>query len=201
MVYADPAGAVETLKVFLAADDRLSYPPEVDRYMKLVRDLAFTGQLPAARAVLDEWQERSAGAADALIRQGRRMVAALESLDTDPGGTLASLDRLVSELGCPRCLHWERAEIAERAGDLTRAEELCVESMSVADDWRTFPLHRVMGHERLGRVYEAMGRNRAAAAHYARFSELWADADPDLQPRVRAARVKAATLAASVGED
>lgn len=47
-------------------------------------------------------------------------------------------------------------------------------------------LHRA--HERLGQLYDAKGDTETAAIHYARFVELWKDADPELQPRVTAAR-------------
>ncbi|MFW6084044.1 MAG: tetratricopeptide repeat protein, partial [Gemmatimonadota bacterium] len=47
-------------------------------------------------------------------------------------------------------------------------------------------LHRA--HERLAQLYDAMGETEKAAVHYARFVELWKDADPELQPRVEAAR-------------
>ena len=43
-------------------------------------------------------------------------------------------------------------------------------------------------HERLGQLYDERGDLENAALHYAAFVELWADADPVLQPRVRAAQ-------------
>lgn len=62
------------------------------------------------------------------------------------------------------------------------------------------PMHRVMisvdatwlamVHRRLAALYDRMGRPTEATAHYARFVELWKDADPDLQPYVRKARTR-----------
>jgi tetratricopeptide (TPR) repeat protein/TolB-like protein len=49
--------------------------------------------------------------------------------------------------------------------------------------------------ERLGALYEHRGNRVRAAAHYRRFAALWHDADPALQPRVEAARRRAAALA------
>jgi tetratricopeptide (TPR) repeat protein len=43
-------------------------------------------------------------------------------------------------------------------------------------------------HEWLAGYYEERGDRAAAARHYARFIELWQDADPELQPRVADAR-------------
>jgi hypothetical protein len=53
-----------------------------------------------------------------------------------------------------------------------------------AGDW--FALAAI--YERLGGLYELRGDTAKAALYYGRFVELWEDADPDLQPRVEAAR-------------
>ena len=45
-------------------------------------------------------------------------------------------------------------------------------------------------YERLGQLYDEKGDLDRAAGYYGRFVELWADADPDLQPRVEAARAR-----------
>jgi tetratricopeptide (TPR) repeat protein len=45
-------------------------------------------------------------------------------------------------------------------------------------------------YERLGQLYDEKGDLEQAAGYYALFVELWADADPELQPRVQAARAR-----------
>ncbi len=45
-----------------------------------------------------------------------------------------------------------------------------------------------LSYERLGRLYEERGNTEKAIYYYARLVELWTDADPELQPRVEAAR-------------
>lgn len=52
------------------------------------------------------------------------------------------------------------------------------------------------GLYRQAQSYEALGEPAAAAERYARFVELWADADPDLQDLVRDARRRLEALAA-----
>ncbi len=49
-------------------------------------------------------------------------------------------------------------------------------------------------HERLGQLYEAKGDAANAAKHYRAFIELWKNADPELQARVKAARDRLAKL-------
>jgi uncharacterized protein (UPF0297 family) len=44
--------------------------------------------------------------------------------------------------------------------------------------------------ERLGQLYESLGKTEKAAENYSAFVELWKNADPELQPRVAAARAK-----------
>lgn len=45
-------------------------------------------------------------------------------------------------------------------------------------------------HLHRGEVHERLGQRREAASHYARFIDLWSDADPELQPPVAAARAR-----------
>ena len=54
----------------------------------------------------------------------------------------------------------------------------------------TYPLGQALAptYERLGELHDEAGNLDEAAQHYARFVELWAEADEELQPRVRAAQ-------------
>ncbi len=45
-----------------------------------------------------------------------------------------------------------------------------------------------MVYERLGALYEERGNTEKATYYYGKLVELWKDADPELQPRVEAAR-------------
>ena len=60
-----------------------------------------------------------------------------------------------------------------------------------------FGLHSAFlagAHKRLAELYDERGEHEKARSHYARFIELWKDADPELQPLVRAARERLARL-------
>ena len=103
---------------------------------------------------------------------------------------------------------------AFRAGNLQEAERLWAghnESERFGAIWRG-DLYRKLGklrtakgwyqaawqiplaHERLGWLYEKMGRPEKARAAYERFVDAWDDADPELQPRVERARRRLETL-------
>ena len=56
------------------------------------------------------------------------------------------------------------------------------------------PLYLVSTYERLGALYEERGDADTAINYYAKLAELWKDADPELQPRVEAARRAIAAL-------
>lgn len=51
-----------------------------------------------------------------------------------------------------------------------------------------------LAHERMGTTYLAHGDTAVALRHLSTFAELWSDADPELQPRVGAARRTIAQL-------
>jgi tetratricopeptide (TPR) repeat protein len=54
-------------------------------------------------------------------------------------------------------------------------------------------------HRRLGELYEAKGAKREAAEQYRRFVDLWAKADPLLQPKVNEVRARLGRLRGELG--
>jgi hypothetical protein len=48
----------------------------------------------------------------------------------------------------------------------------------------------------LGEIYEAKGDLAKAESHFSSFIELWANADPALQPKVREAKPRLAAIRA-----
>jgi len=65
----------------------------------------------------------------------------------------------------------------------------------------TYPLGPAIGpaHEHLGALNEEAGNLEEAARNYARFVELWAEADPELQPRVNAAQARLEAIMREIG--
>ena len=59
-------------------------------------------------------------------------------------------------------------------------------------------LTRARAWERVGLLSEEMGDTATALEGYRRFAEQWAEADPEFQPRVLAARERLAALDGSV---
>lgn len=54
-------------------------------------------------------------------------------------------------------------------------------------------------YKRLGELWEAKGDQAKAVTYYAKFVELWKDADPELQPRVAEVRRRLARVQSTAG--
>ncbi len=127
-----------------------------------------------------------------------RMVAAyVAQHERRYDSALAAL-RLANSRGCTPCVKPHLARAFYLAG---MSDSAIVYYRSYVDNpshpliW-TFlePAHRPEAYQALGRLYEEKGDRQQALDFYGRFVDLWKNADPDLQPRVRAARERIAAL-------
>jgi len=200
-VLADSSAAREAMRHILASGDLEKIPVGRRPYSRLVEALASLGMTDDARRILAEWQRERGQTQAAAVSEARRLIEA--EAPSDPGAAADALGRLRSEVGCPHCFTWTMASLEERAGRLEQAAELYEQSMQVASgnmpfgesvSGLPFADARVLGHERLGHIYEELGDSAKAAEHYRKFAKAWSGADEELQPRVRAAKQKAAAL-------
>ena len=128
----------------------------------------------------------------------RRLRSAVDT--TSPGGPSAGQGNAIAEeLRGYRAL---RADSLERAkGLLSRSNESFITGaiwrgdlyrrlgeLEKAEGWYLAAWRHPVAHERLGRLYEKMDRPEDAIDAYERFIEVWRDADPELQSRVKKAR-------------
>ena len=114
---------------------------------------------------------------------------------------------------CTSCLFLELARVYDRAqqrDSSTFYYELFLKTplynprVVEGNPWRSRLEMRWWGlvneawiHERLGALYEQTGDRQKAITHLEAFADLWKDADPELQPRVAAARNRIVQLKAS----
>ena len=150
---------------------------------------AAAGMADEAEALLERWEHEGGAMSEAPLRETRQVVTAL--LDPDPEAAAERLARFQTDARCPRCYQWERADRLQAAGRYAEAIEVYESMSSGVPDLRLAALHFALREERLGQLYEAVGQPERAAEHYARFTELWAEADPIFQPRVERARERA----------
>jgi tetratricopeptide (TPR) repeat protein len=101
------------------------------------------------------------------------------------------LDSFFAGLG-ERQLSWDLARAFDQAGMADSAVaryELALDHgqpFGLDESTRQIPITL----ERLARLYDERGDLEQAAGYYGLFIELWAEADPDLRPRVEAARLR-----------
>jgi eukaryotic-like serine/threonine-protein kinase len=117
----------------------------------------------------------------------------------DPGAMLEALERLEERTDCRRrnCFGDWRARFLEQAG---RPDEALDEwkrlRRTVQTNW-TYSLALLPQiHQETARLADQLGDREAALEAYEALIRLWADADPEFQPRVRAARERVAELSA-----
>jgi len=193
----DPEGASDGLDRFLAQVDWTSMS-RVDRALPFVAFVrAVIGQSGEARRVLDVYET---GQSPYPMPEDEAMagIAAALSEVNDRGATaLPELEAAVVRYRCARCRDLILGLAYERGGrgaDAIEPYERYLEHrfFEGADPLTFFFTAYV--RERLGALHDAAGDVDEAIEHFAVFEELWADADPALQPRVRHARERLLAL-------
>jgi tetratricopeptide (TPR) repeat protein len=83
----------------------------------------------------------------------------------------------------------------DRAGHADSAIAWYARAVKTGDQSR-FPtaLLTPAAHRRLGELYDAQGNTAKAIEHYEWFANRWKNADPELQPTVRAVKARVAAL-------
>jgi tetratricopeptide (TPR) repeat protein len=175
----------------------------VDRpYLGLASVLAITGNPDKARAMLARY--RAEVTDTAILREQEAdlhsVLGEIALAENRPIDALVEFRR--GDIGydgrpadeCAPCLSFDLARAFDAAG---RADSAIVmyeqylatpywQKMSAGLDPSLVPKIR----ERLGQLYEQSGNTQKAAENYGVFVALWKSADPELQPRVNAARAK-----------
>jgi tetratricopeptide (TPR) repeat protein/tRNA A-37 threonylcarbamoyl transferase component Bud32 len=196
----DSAAALRILQAAL-----VKYPlksmPALDRpYGHIATVYAVAGQAGEAKRVLSEYEsavpegmrrgdpEWYAARGWVALAEGRPKDAVVEFREIGPKGGRA-------EWG-----HWETGVAFDRANlpDSALAEyRIAADSVGSGFKLLVAPWVEAPSLRRLGEIYEAKGEKAKAIESYARFVDLWKDADPKLQPSVREVKERMAKL---VGE-
>ena len=173
-----------------------TYP--LERYAALDRPYGFLAgsyALLGDRARAEQYQrERGQNVPEELSsdnRDSNDFVAGALALNEKRFNDAIALWRGVSERnGCSICLDWELALAFEQAGmpdsAIARLEHYVQTPVSQAlwEDANEL----AVAYERLADLYAARGHTQKALLYASRFIALWQNADPELQPRVRAKR-------------
>jgi eukaryotic-like serine/threonine-protein kinase len=172
---------------------------EDDTVLQLMLEVALhAGDARLATAVHQRLESISpaadAGFQGQMTRQTYRgRLAALEGRYQEAEQLIESARRRCP--GCGAFFHFDLATTHERAGDVPRAIAAYRAMLEQRDPARlAYTIEQPHALRRLAELYDAQGDRASATAYYAQFIELWRDADPELQPQVRAAQQRLAQL-------
>lgn len=193
-VREDPSAAVAVVDSVAGTQPLDEVTPYERPYWALAIIYAAAGRLPEARRFLDALEREvwPLARGDLDVRwQYRWARGAVRAAGGDPEGAIEEF-RAIDAGYCPLCRHAALARGFERAGMPDSAR---TRYRAFADEHaggRIFADRNLLGHalERAARLSDEAGDPDTAAEYYARFVELWSDADEELQPRVRAAQAR-----------
>ena len=202
--FADPDGAVRILDGIPEARIAELEPGQRD-YVRRAGVYATAGEPEKARTLLAAWQaeipaaDRASDDARIGAELTRGAIAQAEGR-ADEAIDIYRSARLTSP-ACALCGLIELATVYDETGQADSAiafyERYLTTPMLERSNFDNTNLWRAL--LRLGALYETRGDTGQAIAYYTRFLELWENADPDLQPRVREVRDRVARLTAPRG--
>jgi tetratricopeptide (TPR) repeat protein len=158
------------------------------------------GNAEAARTYLRRWEEEvPASLAGRYDEAQRQLLGSMAGgAAADPERTLSAIESYRTHLRCQRCYRVQEAEALEAAGRLREARDVHLSlATRMEANFTVSLLQRARSWERAAILSEAIGDHAAALDAHRRFVEQWADADSELQPRVRSARERLEALEAA----
>ena len=194
LLRGDTAAAIRLVQEALFANPKSEDPAFYEAVYALAR--ARAGD--AAHAALVAWRAASPdeelGLTNRLDRAYVTGMTQRAQRDFDRSlATLLNLQRVCP--GCGALAPFGMAETYDQMGQATRAIEAYEQGLNSYDPFAiNLILSTTLALRRLGELYDAQGNAAKAVEHYARFVELWRDADPELQPMVRQAETRLQAL-------
>ncbi len=187
----DAAGAREQVRRALAKIPMESLPPSERQWQYLISIAEASGDAAAARAALQSFErdmpqmgmDQAAGA----IAEARATALMAAGKPADAIPLFREADRTF--YSCDRCAMINLARAFDLAGQRDSAITYFQRFIDTPHTLMFEDQDYLAGsYKRLGELYEAAGDLPKAAANLEKFVELWKDADPELQPKVREAR-------------
>ena len=181
--------------------------PMADRpYLEIAGTLARAGAVEKARGMIARYQSEMS---DTSIRRDQQaflhtVLGEIALAAGKPRDAITEFRR--GDIGydgapaheCAPCLPFDLARAYDAAGQADSAAVM-FERYLATPLWNKAtptmdPIRVPAIRERLGQLYESMGKTDKAVENYRAFIELWKNADPELQPRVADARKRLARL-------
>jgi tetratricopeptide (TPR) repeat protein len=199
----DPQAAVSHLEA-IARTVPVNELSAYDRpYAQLAIAYAEAGRTGQARTYLEAFESEvwplAAGDPDvARVRQEARGSVALAGGDVE---TALDEFRRLDERACPECRSFALGRAFDQAGSTDSARVYYEHAITVPSGSHGWTDAHLLGRsvERLAQLHDEAGDLSEAARFYARFTELWADADEEFQDDVRAAQARLEEILREIG--
>ena len=187
----DNAKAVHQLDAMLERYPLESMPPLDRPYLGLATVLAWAGEPERGRALLAEFET----VIDPDIRRTteddyRRALGSVALAQGRLSDAIEEFRKRDEAASCPTCGLPDLAFAYAAAGQPDSAIVVYERYLATPWLWRLFMDAWRLGpaYEDLASLYEQQGDVEKALYYYGKLASLWEDADPELQPRVEAAR-------------
>jgi tetratricopeptide (TPR) repeat protein/tRNA A-37 threonylcarbamoyl transferase component Bud32 len=200
----DARRALEVIERAVRLHPLDSLPPSERPFERLVQLYSLAGRPDLAKPMVDAFDRRRAAVAALTDARARHTMLGQIALAERRYDDAVRELRAADEGNCTVCALPELARTYDLSGNADSALAIYARYVESPSD----PQQRLVAvdqmqlagaHNRLGELYDAKGDREKAKSHYAQFIELWKDADPELQPLVRKARERLATLERSKG--
>ena len=189
--FGDAQGANVQVRKALAAIPMESLPPSERQWQFLIDIALAAGDAAAARAALRSFEQdlpqMGIEQAPGVLSEARAHVALTEGRAAEAIPLYREADRTYAS--CDRCAMINLARAFDLAGQRDSAIAYFQRFVDTPHALLFEDAAWLAGsYKRLGELYEAAGDLPKAATNLEKFVELWKDADPELQPKVREAR-------------
>ena len=190
---ANGAAGVKRLDDMLASHEWASADPRDRPYLRVAAMYAMAGHPDRAQAVLTRMDTEAPGRSKAPNMQDG-LAWARGEIALASGNTAEAMRQFsASAIGpdgmptlCTACVEYDLGRTFDRAGQSDSALAAFNRYLAVPSQWRQSAewMGDAAVQKRLGELYDARSDTANAVKHYAAFTALWKDADPELQPVV-----------------
>jgi eukaryotic-like serine/threonine-protein kinase len=174
-----------------------SLPPLERPYAALAQAYALAGRADLARAMLTEFERTASSMPQSVAEQGRHAINSAIAL-AEKRYLDAAHESEATYVGvcgtCSSAVTGMAFDLAQQPDSAIAAFTKFVGSTSLNGRFNTDAFFLAGSYKRLGELWDAKGDRAKAASYYAKFIDLWKDADPELQPKVAEARKRLARL-------
>lgn len=188
----------DTARALRIVKDAYANNPRDGVYVEAAYGLAAAGDAAGASEVLEAWKKAEPDDQVGIGgRANRDIVTAMTlRLRGDYAGALRVLQNVHSRVpGIGARYYIATGETYDAMGNAAKAIEYYEKALNMNDPDIAFISPWLMRSiVRLGELHDAQGNTTKAVDYYAKLSELWRDADPELQPQVRKAQLRIQAL-------